>query len=111
MKPSKKPVQLTPALLKAIIEEEVKGFGDMENVEDRAKDTDETEPDELADTVDGAVDWKKANHIKESDTLDGHIDYMKALKMEESRTVERLARIRGALKKGAQKLIAARVVR
>lgn len=113
MKSTKKvAVQLTPQLLKSIIEEEVsKGFGDMEDVEDRANDTDELDADEQADGVESPVNWRKANHIKESDTLEGHIAYMKALKIEEHRHVARLAQIREALKKGAQKLIVAKVVR
>jgi hypothetical protein len=113
MKPTKKPaqpIQLTPALLKSIIEEEVKGFGDMEDVEKRAKDTDETDADEFADSLEEPVDWKKANHIKEADTLDGHVDYMKALKIEESRLTKRLAQVRTSLQKGAKKLVVARIV-
>jgi hypothetical protein len=113
MKPTKKPaqpIQLTPALLKSIIEEEVKGFGDMEDVEKRAKDTDELDADEQADGVEEPVDWKKANHIKESDTLDGHVDYMKALKIEESRLTHRLAKVRANLQRGAKKLVAAKIV-
>lgn len=113
MKSNKKTtIQLTPALLKSIIEEEVgKGFGDMEDVEDRANDTDELDADEQADGVETPVDWSKANHIKESNTLEGHIAYMKALKIEEHRHVSRLAKIREALKRGAQKLLDAKVVR
>ncbi len=72
-----KSVKLTPQLLRQIIEEEVsKGFGDMEDVEKRAKDTDELDADELADSL-----GKK-------------IDYAKALKVEEARLVKRLANIR-----------------
>lgn len=76
MKPTKKPVQLTPSLLRQIIEEEVGKFGEMESPEKRAKDTDETEPDELADST------------------EKHIDFMKALKIEESRLVKRLNKVR-----------------
>lgn len=108
MKPTKKPVRLTPALLKSIIEEEVKGFGEMEDVEDVK--TKEVDADEQADTLEHPVDFKKANGIKEADTLDQHTDYMKALKIEEGRTVKRLAKIREALRNGAQKLINARLV-
>lgn len=110
MKPTKKPIKLTPGLLRNIIEEEVKGFGDMDDVEDRAGDTDETEADEFADSVERPVDWKKANAIKESDTLDGHMDYVKALKIEESRLTKRLLKVREALTRGAKKLVAARVM-
>jgi hypothetical protein len=108
MKPTKRTIRLTPALLKSIIEEEVKGFGEMEDVED-VKAT-ETDADEQADTLEHPVDYKKANGLKESDTLDEHIDYMKALKIEEGRTVKRLAKIRAALRNGANKLVIARVV-
>lgn len=89
---SAQPIKLTPSLLRSLIEEEVKGFGDMEDVEDRAKDTDETDADEFADT------------------LDKHIDYMKALKIEEGRLAARLLKVRKALSEGAQKLVSARVV-
>jgi hypothetical protein len=63
-------VKLTPKLLKRIIDEEVAKFGDMEDVEKRAKDTEETEADEYADA------------------LEKHIDYVKALKIEEGRCHE-----------------------
>jgi len=92
MKPSNKPVRLTPRLLKNIIEEEVKNFAGMEDVNKRADDTEETDADEFADS------------------LDKHIDFMKALKIEEGRLTKRLGRIRGALQKGAKKLVNARVV-
>jgi hypothetical protein len=69
-------VKLTPKLLKRIIDEEVAKFGDMEDVEKRAKDTEETEADEYADA------------------LEKHIDYVKALKIEEGRLVKRLKTIR-----------------
>ncbi len=68
--------KLTPGLLRKIIEEEVSKFGDMETVEKAAKDTEETDADELADS------------------LEKHIDYVKALKVEEARVVRRLAKIR-----------------
>jgi len=86
------PIKLTPNLLRSLIEEEVKGFGDMEDVEDRAKDAKETDADEFADT------------------LDKHIDYMKALKIEESRLTKRLEKVRKALSEGATKLVRAKVV-
>lgn len=106
-----KAIKLTPNLLRSLIEEEVKGFGDMEDVEDRAKDTDETEADEFADTLDHKVDFAKANGIKqEGATLDEHIDYMKALKLEETRLTRRLAQVRKALSEGAKKLVNAKVV-
>ena len=86
------PIKLTPNLLRSLIEEEVKGFGDMEDVEDRANDTKETDADEFADT------------------LDKHIDYIKALKIEESRLSKRLAKVRQALTEGAKKLVVSKVV-
>lgn len=67
--------KLTSSMLKKLIEEEVKKFGDMESTEDRAEDTEETEADELADAL-----AKK-------------IDYVKALKIEETRLRTRLQRI------------------
>jgi len=113
MKPtnkSAKTVLMTPDLLRSMIEEEVKGFGDMEDVEKRAKETEELDADEQADGSEHAVDWKKANHIKEGETLDEHINYMKALKIEEGRLSKRLAKVREALNKGARKLVIAKVV-
>ena len=74
---SKQPVKLTPKLIQRLIEEEVaKKFGEPEDVEDRAKDTDETDADEYA----GA--------------LEKHINYAKALKVEEGRLVARLKKVR-----------------
>lgn len=84
---TKNPIKLTPALLKRIIEEEVGKFGDMEDVEKRAKDTEETDADELAGS------------------LDKHIDFMKALKIEESRLVGRLAKVRKNLQKHAAAVV------
>ena len=71
-----KTVKLTPALLKRVIEEEVAKFGDMESVEDRAKDAKETDADEIAQS------------------LEKHIDFAKALRIEEGRLVKRLTKIR-----------------
>lgn len=113
MKPTKKQpatVKLTPDLLRSLIEETVDGFGDMEDVEKRAKDTEELDADEQADGVENPVDWKKANHIKEGETLDEHINYMKALKIEEGRLAKRLSQVRKALNEGAKKLVIAKVV-
>ena len=70
-----KTVKLTPKHLKMIIEEESSKFGDMEDVEDRADDAEETDADELADS------------------LEKHIDYVKALKIEESRLKSRLKKV------------------
>jgi len=110
-KKSSKVVRLTPGMLRSLIEETVsKGFGDAEDVADRADDTEEVHPDDLADTVTGAVDWHKANHLEEGETLDEHISLMRAWKLEEARLTRRLATIRKALSEGAKKLVSARVV-
>jgi len=79
-------VKLTPKLLKKIIEEETSKFGDMEDVEDRASDAEETDADEYADA------------------LEKHIDYVKALKIEESRTIKRLTKIREAKNRTLKKI-------
>jgi len=68
--------KLTPSLLRKIIEEETAKFGDMDDVEKRAKDTEEVDADEYADS------------------LEKHLDYVKALKVEEARVVKRLVKIR-----------------
>jgi tRNA isopentenyl-2-thiomethyl-A-37 hydroxylase MiaE len=73
-------VKLTPRLMNKIIEEELKKFGKVEPVEDRADDTEETDADEYADS------------------LENKIDYAKALKIEESRLQRRLVEIRTTLK-------------
>lgn len=79
--------KLTPALLRTIIEEEVtKSFGDMEDTEDKAKDTEETDADEYADA------------------LEKHIDYVKALKVEEGRLTKRLEKIREAKQRVLKKI-------
>jgi hypothetical protein len=88
MKPTNKPVQLTPALLRSIIEEEVEKFGKMEDTEDRAKDAEETDADELADSP------------------EKHIDFMKALKIEEARLTKRLRAVRETRQRVAKSLLA-----
>jgi len=110
MKTNTKAIPLTPELLRSIIEETASGFGDMEDTEDRAKDSEEIDADEFADSLEQPVDWKKANKLKESNTLDEHISYMKSLKIEEHRLNTRLAKVREALQKGAKKLVIAKVV-
>jgi len=91
MKTNKKPVQLTPKMLRSLIEAEVKkGFGDMEDVEKREKDTDEVDADEFG--TDKAIEK--------------HIDYVKALKVEEKRLTQRLARVQEAKKRAARYLVA-----
>jgi hypothetical protein len=83
-------VKLTPSLLRSIIEEEVGKFGDEEDVEKRAKDTEEIDADELGTDK----------------SVDKHIDYMRALKIEESRLIRRIGQIKEALKRASNKLIA-----
>jgi len=70
-------MKLTSRLLKQIIEEEVAKFGDMESTEDRAKDTEELDADELGSD--------KSHELS--------IDFMKALKIEETRLRRRLQKI------------------
>lgn len=70
-------MKLTNRMLRKIILQEVAGFGDMESTEDRAKDTEELDADEIG--------GEKA--------LEKTIDYVKALKIEETRLRRRLARI------------------
>lgn len=70
-------MKLTNRLLRRIIEEEVSKFGDMEDVESRAKDTEELDADEFGS--DKALEKK--------------IDYIKALKIEETRIRRRLNKI------------------
>lgn len=70
-------MRLTNRMLRNIILQEVANFGDMESTEDRAKDTEELDADE--------VGGDKA--------LEKTIDYIKALKIEETRLRRRLARI------------------
>jgi hypothetical protein len=87
MKTNKQPVQLTPKMLRSLIEAEVKkGFGDMEDVEKREKETEETDADEYADA------------------LEKHVDYLKALKVEEKRLTTRLQRVKESRKRVAKAL-------
>jgi len=88
-------MKLTTTILKKIIAEEVtklreakamKGFGDMESTEDAAKDAEEVDADEYADS------------------LEHHVDHYKALGLEEARLTRRLAQIHEAKKKAAAKL-------
>lgn len=89
MKTNKKPVKLSPMQLRSLIEAEVKkGFGDMEDVSDKADDTKEVDADEFG----------------KDDNLDKHIDYMKALKVEEKRLKARLARVQESKKRAARYL-------
>ena len=62
--------RLTPRMLKKLVFEEKKrmleNFGDEEPVEKAAKDTEEVEADDLADSIEQDIDWMKALKIKES---------------------------------------------
>lgn len=71
-------MKLTSTLLRKIVEEELAKFGDMEDVEDRAKKTKEKGADEYADA------------------LEKHVDFINALKIEESRLEKRLALVKEA---------------
>lgn len=68
-------MKLTKDLLRKLVKEETAKFGAQEDVEDRAKDTEETDADEYADS------------------LGKHIDFIKALKIEEARLQRRLVKI------------------
>lgn len=70
-------MKLTNNLLKKIIAEEVAKFGEMESTEDRAKEAEELDADELGS----------------DDALAKKIDYIKALKIEEARLRRRLKKI------------------
>lgn len=95
-------MKLTTTVLKKIIAEEVaklqeeksmKGFGDMGSVEDAAKDADEVDADELADS------------------LEHHVDHYKALGLEEARLTKRLSQIQEAKKKLAKKVAEKKAVK
>ena len=81
-------MKLTSQLLRRIIEEEVSKFGDMESTEDRAKDTEEVDADELGS--------EKA--------AEKHIDFIQALKIEENRLRRRLAKIEETKKRLSKKV-------
>lgn len=70
-------MKLTSALLKKIIMEEVAKFGDMEDVESRAKSAEELDADEFGSDK----------------SLEKKIDYVKALKIEENRLRRRLNKV------------------
>ena len=90
-------MKLTTTVLKKIIAEEVskfresKLFGDMESTEDAAKDAEEVDADEYADS------------------LENHIDHYKALGLEETRLIKRLSQIHEAKKVAAKKVAAKKV--
>lgn len=81
-------MKLTNRLLRRIIEEEVAKFGDMESTEDRAKDTEELDADEMGSDK----------------SLEKTIDFMRALKIEESRLRRRLAKIQETKRKLVSKI-------
>ena len=61
--------KLTPKMLRKLVLEEKRrmfeNLGDEVPVEKAAKDTDEVEADDLADTIEQDIDWMKALKIKE----------------------------------------------
>jgi hypothetical protein len=81
-------MKLTSDLLKKIIMEEVAKFGEMESTEDRAKEADEVDADELGSDK----------------SLEKKIDYMKALKIEENRLRRRLDKVVETRKRLARSL-------
>jgi hypothetical protein len=68
-------MKLSAKVLKQLVQEEVKKFGEPEDLKKKAKETEEVDADGYADT------------------LEKHIDMMKALKIEESKCKARLAKI------------------
>ena len=79
--------KLTSSLLKKIILEEATKFKAAVDTTKKAKETEEVDADELADS------------------LEKHIDYVKALKLEEARVEKRLASIREARQRAIKKLL------
>jgi hypothetical protein len=71
-------MKLTSTLLKKIVMQEVAKFKAMKSTEDAAKDADEVDADEFADT------------------LENPHNYYKALGLEEARLLKRLKRIKEA---------------
>lgn len=71
-------MKLTSSLLKKIVIQEVAKFKAMKSTEDAAKDADEVDADEFADT------------------LENPHNYYKALGLEEARLMKRLKRIKEA---------------
>lgn len=81
-------MKLTSQLLRRIIEEEVAKFGDMEDTEKRAKDTEEVDADEYGSDK----------------AAEKHIDFIKALKIEENRLRRRLVKIQETKKRLLRKI-------
>lgn len=80
-------MKLTSTILRKMVKEEASKFGKPEEPEKRAKDTKETDADELADT------------------LEKKIDYVKALKIEERRLSSRLKQIKERLQRLTKSLV------
>jgi len=104
MKTNEKPVKLTPKMLRNLIEVEVKkGIGDMEDVCDRADETDEVDADEYGEdkVKEKHVDYQKVatGDKSMSENFDKHVDYIKALKMHEVRLLANLRRVQEAKKR------------
>jgi len=78
--------KLTPNVLKKIIMQEVAKFANMQDTSKVASKTEETDADEIADSV------------------EKQIDFMKALKIEESRLSKRLSKIQETKKKVLRKI-------
>lgn len=69
-------MKLSSSVLKKVIREEAAKMGKEKSTEDAAKETEEVEAGDLADT------------------LEKHIDYVKAVKLEEKRMINRLRKLR-----------------
>jgi len=84
--------KMTPHMIKRMIVEEARRLRkevsepSEKPVEKEAKETDETDADEYADSIEQDIDW------------------MKALKIHESRLTRKLRKIRGSKKKLARRL-------
>ena len=90
-------MKLTSQLLRRIIEEEVAKFGDMESTEDRAKDTEEVDADEYADSLESKQDF--------SPKMESVRDRFKSLVNEERRLLEKLGKIRESKRAVRSRLI------
>jgi hypothetical protein len=102
MKTNKKPVQLTPKMLRNLIEVEVKkGFGKMKDPEEH--DAKEVDADEYGDdaNIEHPVDWQKTATGEKAmgESFDKHVDYIKALKLHEARLLKNLKRVQEAKKR------------
>ena len=59
-------MKLTSKMLRKIIEEEASRFGKEDPTEDAAKDTEEVDADEYADSLEKKIDYEKALKIEEA---------------------------------------------